>query len=222
VSGAALSYDLIADLLVELAVAEPRIRALWAEADNRAALRRPYTGLEIHLAADDPDFPALVSELPSLLGQRFAVEAVRTSETERLAKQFDLCFHPPLPPSFHPPPPPEGGYQAAAERGLHRAEDGPMGQRRRGSPPLPPSFHPPLPPCSHPPLPPEGGYQAAAGGGLHRAEDGPMVERPAGSLPLRIIAERTALLAKRPRAHVVALADKTGHLTHVMDFSRRR
>jgi glycosyltransferase involved in cell wall biosynthesis len=38
-----------------------------------------------------------------------------------------LCFHPPLPP--------EGGYQATSEPGRHRAEDGPMGEPRVGSPP---------------------------------------------------------------------------------------
>lgn len=37
-----------------------------------------------------------------------------------------------------------------------------------------------------------------------------------------LIAERTSMLAKRPRAHVAPLLDRTHHLTHVMDFSRRR
>lgn len=37
-----------------------------------------------------------------------------------------------------------------------------------------------------------------------------------------LFAERTSMLPKRPRAHVAPLLDRTGHLTHVMDFSLRR
>lgn len=44
----------------------------------------------------------------------------------------------------------------------------------------------------------------------------------AGGLELSLIAEQTNLLAKRPRSEVAPLVDKTGHLTHVMDFSARR
>lgn len=36
------------------------------------------------------------------------------------------------------------------------------------------------------------------------------------------VIECAAFLAKRPRRAVVALVDKTGHLLHVMDFSRRQ
>lgn len=38
--------------------------------------------------------------------------------------------------------------------------------------------------------------------------------------PLTFVLECAAYLAKRPRRAVVALVDKTGHLVHVMDFSR--
>lgn len=44
----------------------------------------------------------------------------------------------------------------------------------------------------------------------------------AGGLPFRLIAEQSNLLPKRPRAEVIPLVDKTCHLTHVMDFSRRK
>ena len=37
-----------------------------------------------------------------------------------------------------------------------------------------------------------------------------------------LILERTSMLAKRPRAHVATLLDRTGHLTQVMDTSLRR
>jgi hypothetical protein len=40
--------------------------------------------------------------------------------------------------------------------------------------------------------------------------------------PVTLCLEKTSLLAKRPRAAVLALVDKTGHLPHVMDFSRTR
>jgi hypothetical protein len=42
-----------------------------------------------------------------------------------------------------------------------------------------------------------------------------------GSAPARFVIECSAFLAKRPRRSVVVLADKTGHLLHVMDFARR-
>jgi hypothetical protein len=38
--------------------------------------------------------------------------------------------------------------------------------------------------------------------------------------PVTLCLEKSSLLAKRPRAAVLALVDKTGHLPHVMDFSR--
>lgn len=44
----------------------------------------------------------------------------------------------------------------------------------------------------------------------------------AGGLDFTVVAEQTCLLAKRPRAELVPLVDKTGHLPHVMDFSRKR
>ena len=38
---------------------------------------------------------------------------------------------------------------------------------------------------------------------------------------LRLVIERTSMLAKRPRAHVATLFDRTGHLAHVLDYSLR-
>jgi hypothetical protein len=136
------SYDAIADRLVDLAVQEGRIRALWVEADALRELRRPYAKLEVHLAADEPQFPGLIADLEKLLGGVLRVENRGVREAQRFARQFDLRL---------------------SEKG------------------------------------------AAAPG-----------------LPLALIVEQTSLLAKRPRAHVVPLVDKTCHLTHVMDFSRRR
>ncbi len=39
---------------------------------------------------------------------------------------------------------------------------------------------------------------------------------------VRVTLERTSLLAKRPRAYVAALFDRTAHLPHVLDYSLRR
>jgi hypothetical protein len=39
--------------------------------------------------------------------------------------------------------------------------------------------------------------------------------------PITAVLEKSSLLAKRPRSAVVPLVDKTGHLCHVMDFSRQ-
>lgn len=43
-----------------------------------------------------------------------------------------------------------------------------------------------------------------------------------GDLKFAVIAEQSHLLAKRPRAEVIPLVDKTGHLPHVLNYSLRR
>jgi hypothetical protein len=40
--------------------------------------------------------------------------------------------------------------------------------------------------------------------------------------PVAVVLEKTPLLPKRPRAAVACLLDRTGHLYHVMDFSKPR
>lgn len=136
-----LTLDDVADRCIDLAVTEDRVRALWAEADSPDEVRRPYSRLELHMATDEPDFPALVADVETLLARRLLVENSGVSDAERLAKQFDMRL---------------------GEKGDSEA-----------------------------------------------------------NLALTLIVEQTSLLAKRPRAYAVTLVDKTGHLTHVMDFSRR-
>jgi hypothetical protein len=131
----ASTFDGIADRLIDWSIGEERVRALWVEGDSLEEVRRPYRKLRIHLAADEPAFPALVASLPVALEAAAGAKVLRIGETARLAKELALR---------------------------------------------------------------------------------------AGSLELTLIAEQTNLLAKRPRAEVAPLVDKTGHLTHVMDFSRRR
>jgi hypothetical protein len=137
-----ISYDEIADRLIEIAVDDERIRAIWVEADERQRIRRPYAQLEAHLAADEPIFPGLVDDLERLLGEKLVVEVRAVSDTQRLAKQFDLR----------------------------------IGRKSHGG----------------------------------------------ETLPVTVIVEQSCYLAKRPRAWVVTLHDKTAHLCHVMDFSARK
>ena len=153
------THDAIVDSCVEMAIGDDRVRAFWIEADSVERLRRPYdNGIELHFAADEPAFPALVNELTSLISKRFRVEKASVTDTQRNAKQFHLQLH-----------------ELADERM------------------------------------PDSGESRGSGG-----------DRPDGSaIGVRLIVEQTSLLAKRPRAHVVALVDKTTHLTHVMDFSAR-
>ena len=48
------------------------------------------------------------------------------------------------------------------------------------------------------------------------------IDMEIAGLAFTIVAEQSHLLAKRQRTEVVPLVDKTGHLTHVMDFSGRK
>ena len=132
--GSSLSFDELADRMVAWAVEEPGVRALWIEGDSQADLRRPYRALRLHVAADEPQFPALVADLSSILARVLGAETRSVMDTRRLAKELILEAH---------------------------------------------------------------------------------------GLALTLIAEQSNLLAKRPRAFVAPLVDKTGHLTHVMDFSDR-
>jgi hypothetical protein len=132
--GSSPSFDELADRMVTWAVDEPRVRALWIEGDSQADLRRPYRALRLHLAVDEPQFPALVAELGSVFARVLGAKTLSVADTRRLAKELTLEAH---------------------------------------------------------------------------------------GLDLTCVAEQSNLLAKRPRAFVAPLVDKTGHLTHVMDFSDR-
>jgi hypothetical protein len=129
------TFDDIADRLIAWAIGEERVRALWIEGDSIEEVRRPYRKLRLHVAADEPAFPALLLALPAALQAAAGAKVLRVGDTPRLAKEIALR---------------------------------------------------------------------------------------SGDLDLTLVAEQTNLLAKRPRAEVAPLVDKTGHLTHVMDFSRRR
>lgn len=130
---AARAYGQAAAVLIRV-VSETidEARMLWLEGPDRAAVRRPYGALDVHLATDDPRFAPLWSRLGEILT---ALGATRLSDADA----------------------PLDGKTCRAE------------------------------------LP--------------------------GGHPLTLHFERMALLAKRSRAAVAPLVDKTGHLRHVLDYS---
>ncbi len=127
----ARTYAAVVDRLIDAASGDPRIKALWLEGKEPRELRRPYARLEVHLAADEPDFAALLSRFENLLAGPAKLTEPRWSDVPRFARQFDCRI------------------------------------------------------------------------------DGK---------PVTAIIEKTSLLAKRKRTAVAALADKTGHLYHVIDI----
>ena len=129
-SRSAESYEGLVDDAIGWAAREPLLRALWIEGRSLQDVRRPYKTLELHLAADEPDFLALAARIPRWLAE-LGADLLGESETVRRAREFKARLH---------------------------------------------------------------------------------------DLAFTVIAEQTCFLAKRPRAHVTSLLDKTGHLTHVMDF----
>jgi len=80
----------LANRLVDIVIEDPRIQALWIEADSQQALRRPFGPVTIHAVASEPDFPALVGAVEEILIQTGAeVENPRWSDTPRHARQLD-------------------------------------------------------------------------------------------------------------------------------------
>ena len=128
-------YGDLVDRVVAGAAADRRIKAVWLEAADRADLRPPYRRLEVHLAADDPDFAAVLEDLEGLVAGPSRLEVTARAEVPRFARQ---------------------------------------------------------------------------------------IEGRIGGAPVTVILEKSPLLAKRPRAAVACLLDRTGHLYHVMDFSLQK
>jgi hypothetical protein len=128
-------YGALVDRIVAGAAADPRIKAVWLEASDRADLRPPYRRLEVHLAAEEPDFAAILEGLDRLVAGPTRLEVTGRAEVPRFARQI------------------EGRIEGA---------------------------------------------------------------------PVTVVLEKSPLLAKRPRAAVACLLDRTGHLYHVMDFSPQK
>jgi len=124
----------LVDRLVDAANRDPRVKALWLEGAEPGELRRPYRRLEVHLAADEPDFDAVLADLDRLVAGPSVFSVEGRAEVPRFAREV---------------------------RGLLDGR------------------------------------------------------------PVTAVLEKTSLLAKRPRAAVKVLMDRTGHVYHVMDFSRR-
>ena len=98
-------------------------------------MRRPYASLQVHVCADEPNYPALFADLNDDLQDVVGAVVLGVTDTERFAKWLDC--------------------------------------------------------------------QSA-------------------DLKFAVVAEQSHLLAKRPRAEVIPLVDKTGHLPHVLNYSLRR
>lgn len=83
-----MSYEEIVDRMVEWAVREEKVRALWIEGDTLQDVRRPYETLRLHAAADEPLFPALLSDLTQSLDRITQAEVVQVTDTPRFAKKL--------------------------------------------------------------------------------------------------------------------------------------
>ncbi len=89
-TGAAGLHVELVDRLIDVAIDDDRFRALWIEADDRKALRRPFGPVTIHAVADEPDFPALVAAIEGILaGVGATVKNAAWSDTNRNARQLD-------------------------------------------------------------------------------------------------------------------------------------
>jgi hypothetical protein len=84
------SYDELADRFIDWATKEEKARALWIEGSTLKEVRRPYTKLRLHLAADEPLFPALVADLTRSIDRIIEAKVLKVSDTPRFAKELEL------------------------------------------------------------------------------------------------------------------------------------
>ena len=82
-------YGGLVDHLIEVALSDARIRALWIEGASMQSLRRPYAELEVHLATDEPSFSPVHSELEGLVGAAGELTDPRWSDVTRFARQLE-------------------------------------------------------------------------------------------------------------------------------------
>lgn len=87
------AYAALLDKLTDHAATDPKVKALWIEGPVVQDLRRPLPRLEVHLAADEPHWPALVAEIEPALQGFGPLAQPRWSDTQRLARQLDALFH---------------------------------------------------------------------------------------------------------------------------------
>jgi len=81
-------YGRTVDRLVEAAIADPRLKALWLEGRAPAEVRRPYPRLEAHLAADEPDFDSVLGDLEALVAGPSRFEVTGRAEVPRFAREI--------------------------------------------------------------------------------------------------------------------------------------
>lgn len=87
-----MTLDDIAERWIDWAVNEPRVRALWVEAEDIKSLRRPYVSLCLHLTADEPEYPSVLQELSRGEAQ-LGIPGLKIRgihDTQRFAKELVL------------------------------------------------------------------------------------------------------------------------------------
>jgi hypothetical protein len=85
-----MTYDDIVDRVLRWALDVPSVRALWLESNSPAGVRRPYAAIELHLAADEPDFACLLGELPGALESLLGVRLLDIRDAPRFARELEL------------------------------------------------------------------------------------------------------------------------------------
>lgn len=85
-------FGALLDHLIPHATQDAKVRALWIEAPVLSELRRPLLRLELHFAADEPHWAALVGEIEGALLGFGALADARWSDTQRLARRLDATI----------------------------------------------------------------------------------------------------------------------------------
>ncbi len=81
-------YSRAVDRLISAGIGDRRVRALWLEGASRKELRPPYKKLEIHLAADEPDFDGLLRDLEGFVAGPAKLHVESWSDVPRFAREL--------------------------------------------------------------------------------------------------------------------------------------
>jgi len=85
-----MSYDTIVDRMMDWAIGNPVLRALWVEGSSIEEVRRPYRTLALHLAVDEPDFAATFQRIEALLERLLDARVLGVVDARCSAKEFRL------------------------------------------------------------------------------------------------------------------------------------
>src|SRR5262249_33750311 len=81
-------YKEMADRWIDWATREEKVRALWIEGSTLDELRRPYSKLCLHVAADEPSFPAVLADLTGSMDRIIEARVFKVTDTTRFAKEL--------------------------------------------------------------------------------------------------------------------------------------